>query len=350
MSAVVTNTLAPTVSDRDARVMAPVVVLDAAGATTLAASKDVLRDAAADIPVVVAVPAWFGMADRHRLVIDLDPGRTRSVSLVSSTLAGACGRFEAMTREGSSSTVLCLDVRYGWSAGLVRFTPDGAAELASWAVAPHELTGMLHDDAAAAATVDAVLNAAAAVAGGDTVHSVLVIDDIGRHAALIGDVVRRSGRWARCDVVVVDAWPVMHGAASLVQRPDHGRHSVGALTYSLMVRADDDPEQPTMHVVAARHAPFPSTTRLTFALGPDDGAPLHFDVFEQSRSIADDQTVEQQADHRVVLRAHLVRERGFDQNMVVTFDLGTDGQLSIGPTKAWRLEWQPGSSAIDALL
>lgn len=328
--------------------MEPVVVVDAAGVPTPAASKDVLRDAAAGIAVVVTVPAWFGMADRHRLVTDIDPDRTCSAGLVSSTLAGAYGHFARMTREGPSSTVLCLDVRYGWSAGLVRFTADGVAELASWAVAPHELTGMLHDDAAAAALVDAVLNAAAAVAGGDTVHSVLVIDDVGQHAALIGDVVRRSGRWARCDVVVVDAWPVMHGAVSLRQRPDHGRRSVGALTYSLMVRADDDPEQPTMHVVAARHAPIPSTTRLTFALGPDDGAPLHFDVFEDPRGIADDHA-DDHADERLVLRAHLMRERGFDQNMVITFDLGADGLLSIGPTKAWRLEWQPGSSAIGAV-
>ena len=88
-----------------------------------------------------------------------------------------------------------------------------------------------------------------------------------------------------------------------------------------------------MHVVAAQHAGIPSTTRLTFALGADDGAPLHFDVFEDPRGIADDKTVEQPTEHRLVLRAHLMRERGFDQNIVVTFDLGADGLLSIAPTK-----------------
>ncbi len=39
----------------------------------------------------------------------------------------------------------------------------------------------------------------------------------------------------------------------------------------------------------------------------------------------------------------LLRERGYDQNMTVTFELGSNGLLSIGPTKAWSLEWQPGS-------
>ena len=53
-------------------------------------------------------------------------------------------------------------------------------------------------------------------------------------------------------------------------------------------------------------------------------------------------------DHRFVVRAHLVRERGYDQNMMVTFELGSNGLLSIGPTKAWRLEWQPGSLGLGA--
>lgn len=321
--------------------MVPVVVVDAAGVSAPVASKDVLRDAAAGAAVVVVVPAWFGMADRHRLVTDIDRDRIRPVGLVSSTLAAACGHAQTTTREESSPTVLCLDVRHGWSAGLVRFTSDGAAEVASWALAPDGSTDRVIADADA---VHRVLAAAKACAGGDTVRSVLVIDDVGHRAQLVGDVVRQGGYpWTRCDVVVADGRLVLRGAASLARQPGRARHAVGALTYPLSVRAGDDAEHRTMHVVAAQHAPIPSTTRLTFALGPDDGAPLHFDVFEDPRGIAADETVEQPADNRVVLRAHLVRERGFDQNMVVTFDLGADGLLSIGPTKAWRLEWQPGS-------
>ena len=46
---------------------------------------------------------------------------------------------------------------------------------------------------------------------------------------------------------------------------------------------------------------------------------------------------------RAVLRAHLVRERGYDRSMVVTFILGSDGLFKIGPAPAWRLEWAPPS-------
>ena len=44
---------------------------------------------------------------------------------------------------------------------------------------------------------------------------------------------------------------------------------------------------------------------------------------------------------------HLVRERGYDQNMMVTFELGSNGLLSIGPRNAWSLDWQPGSLELE---
>jgi hypothetical protein len=135
---------------------------------------------------------------------------------------------------------------------------------------------------------------------------------------------------------------VVAGGASLVRRTDRPPRSVGALAYALTVRADGDPERIAMDVVTPVHARVPSTTRRTFDLGPNDGSPLHFDVFEQHGAPGDD-TVE----HRLVVRAHLRRERGFDQNTVVSFDLGSNGLLSIGPTKAWSLEWQPGTLVFD---
>jgi hypothetical protein len=100
-----------------------------------------------------------------------------------------------------------------------------------------------------------------------------------------------------------------------------------------------------MRVVAAEHAVFPSSTRLTFDLGPDDGSPLHFDVFEQERSEVGLDAVT----GRAVLRAHLVRERGYDRSMAVTFALGSNGRFDIGPAKAWRLEWEPPSADLDEL-
>jgi hypothetical protein len=43
----------------------------------------------------------------------------------------------------------------------------------------------------------------------------------------------------------------------------------------------------------------------------------------------------------------LVRERGYDRTMAVTFDLTPNGLLSVGPVRAWRLDWQPGSLSLD---
>jgi hypothetical protein len=131
--------------------------------------------------------------------------------------------------------------------------------------------------------------------------------------------------------------------AALVHRSDGLPGSVGALAHALTVRADGDPQRVAMHVVAAEHAVFPSTTRQTFELGRDDGSPLHFDVYEQYRNAPWDGAI----DHRLVVRAHLVRERGFDLNMLVTFELGANGLLSIGPVKAWNLKWEPGSLDLD---
>jgi hypothetical protein len=135
----------------------------------------------------------------------------------------------------------------------------------------------------------------------------------------------------------------MRGGVKLVARPDGVRHTVGASTHALTVRADGDPDRPAMCVVALEHALFPSTSRQLFELGPDDGAPLHFDIYEQHRSAPAEGTV----DHRRVVRANLVRERGYDQNMMVTFELGANGLLSIGPRNAWSLDWQPGSLKLE---
>ena len=136
-----------------------------------------------------------------------------------------------------------------------------------------------------------------------------------------------------CPVFVKRARQVVVRGA--MRRGDGSSSSVGSLARALAVLADGDPEQPAMKVVAAEHAQFPSSTRLTFDLGPDDGSPLHFDVYEQERSADGIDAVSS----RAVVRAHLVRERGYDRAMAVTFELGSDGLFKIGPTKAWRLEW-----------
>jgi hypothetical protein len=319
------------------------LAFDLAGSTTAAQSKQRLLLACAATRVVVAVPAWFGMADRHQLVTYLDPDGARPVGLVSSPLAGVHGCL-GRTGAAPGTTVLCLDVRHGWSAGLVRAEPDGLTEVAAWGIAPHEVAGGVEDAVACGWLVDHLFHALPAVA--DSIATVLVIDDHTAHADVIHEVVRSGGlASARFEVLVDnDDGDIVAEGAARICRNDRVPYSVGALADALTVRADGDPDRLAMHVVAAQHAPFPSTTRQIFELGDDDGSPLHFDVYEQVGSDLGHRAI----DHRLVVGAHLVRERGFDRNMLVTFDLGANGLLSIGPVNAWRLDWQPGSVDVDS--
>jgi hypothetical protein len=77
-----------------------------------------------------------------------------------------------------------------------------------------------------------------------------------------------------------------------------------------VVLADDDPEHPAMRVVAAEHAIFPSSTRLTFDLGPDDGSPFTSMCTSRARRRVDAVT------GRAVLRA-ISCGAGYDRSMVV---------------------------------
>jgi hypothetical protein len=170
---------------------------------------------------------------------------------------------------------------------------------------------------------------------------VLVMDDDQRAANLVRRALmeRDDGAPVRPVFIKRARQLVAKGAAS-IRDQDGVSPSVGSLVRSLAVLADDDPERPAMRVVAAEHATFPSSTRLTFDLGPDDGSPLHFDVFEQDRSDAEVRAI----NARAVVRAHLVRERGYDRSMVVTFELGSNGLFKIEPAQAWRLVWAPPSA------
>ena len=294
------------------------VVVDFAGPSFEAAKQDPLLLASPDTPVAVAVPAWFTMADRRQLLTHLNPEGARQVGLVSSALAGAHSRH--VSRSGPSlAPELVLDVRVGWSAGLIHCTADGLTEVAAWGIAPHD-GGDVDDAIVCPWFIDQLFAASEAVPGTRSIHAVLVIDDVGERTELVRQAVKRCTHpLAGCSVNAGQGKDVMTGGVELVARPDGVRHTVGALTHALTV------------------------SRQLFELGPDDGVPLHFEIYEQHRSAPTESTI----DHRLVVRANLVRERGYDQNMMVTFELGSNGLLSIGPRNAWSLDWQPGSLELE---
>ena len=319
------------------------VAVDFAGPSFEAAKQHPLLLASPDTPVAVAVPAWFTMADRRQLLTHLDPEGARPIGLVSSALAAAHNRHASRSR-WSRAPELVVDVRLGWSAGLIHFTADGLTEVAAWGIAPHDAGGDVDDATVCRWFIDQLFAASEAVLGTPSIRAVLVIDDGGERTELVRQAVKRCRHTlAGCSVNAGQSKDIVRGGVELVARPDGVRHTVGALTHALTVRADDDPERQAMCVVAVEHALFPSTSRQVFELGPDDGAPLHFDIYEQHRNAPTEGTI----DHRLVVRANLVRERGYDQNMMVTFELGSNGLLSIGPRNAWSLDWQPGSLELE---
>lgn len=322
------------------KVSPPTLVLDFAGRSPNARLHELLRQAGTERPLAVVVPAWFGLADRHQVATSLDPHAELSLALVSSTLAGVYGHPLGDQGQSTTSTVLCLDVRCGWSAGLILVEPGRLTEIASWGASPDEPSGRVDDAAGCRWLVDHLSAEVSAVTGTPAISSLLVMDDGSTTADLVRRAVGRNDQaWAGCPVSVKRGRQLIARGAVLLRECGGGPPSVGALSRALAVRADDSHVDSAMHVITPEHSLYPSTTRQTFDLGPNDGSPLHFDVYEQRRDHANGGAIVS----RAVLRAHLVRERGYDRNIVVTFELGGDGLFRIGPARAWSVEWQPGS-------
>ena len=320
-----------------------VLVLDFAGRSSTAEMRSRLQRSEPATPVFVAVPAWFGMADRRQVATYLDPDGSWKLTLVSSTLAGVHGHHLGNPGPDSAHSVLCLDLRQGWSAGLVHVAAGRLTEVAVWGAAPGESVDSLETDDGCRSMVEHLAAELSLATNVPPVSAVLVMSGGGDSATRVRRAIEHGEHALAGSTVLFlkrGRQVVAKGAASMFH-PEDAPSSVGALARSLTVLAEDDPERTAMTVVAAEHALFPSSARLTFDLGPSDGSPLHFDVFEQRRMMTSE-TV-----NSFVLRAHLVRERGYDRSMVVTFELGADGLFTIGPAQAWRLEWQPGSLDLD---
>jgi hypothetical protein len=200
------------------------------------------------------------------------------------------------------------------------------------------------DPSAAPWFVTNVLNAVAE-RGDAASPGLVVIDEDGARAALVEAAVSADRRHDGGELDVASGARTIAPGLAAMSDAGWSQRSFGALAHALAVRADGDPDRLSLHVVTTQHAPFPSSTRQVFDLGPDDDASLHFDVYEERQAPPGDGI----AEHRLVLRAHLARERGFDRSVAVTFDLLDTGLLSIGPGRAWSLEWQPGRLTLPEL-
>jgi hypothetical protein len=166
----------------------PTVCLDLAGRSWPSGMREVLHQTDPATPVSIVVPALFGIADRHHVATALDPDGLRQWAFVSSTLAAVYGHHLGRADESSMHAVLCVDLRRGWSAGLVLVEPGGLTEVACWGAPPDDPTGRIDDEVSSRWLVDLLLSDASTVPGTPAISGVLVIDDDG----LAANLVRRS--------------------------------------------------------------------------------------------------------------------------------------------------------------
>ena len=300
-----------------------------------AAITALVSDGAPDGPVelTLAVPAWLGMRDRHALRAAIDPDDELAISLVSSTWAATVADAQQRTERPDGPT-LCIDARRGWSAGLASIEDDRLVEVQAWGCDPWTEGGDLTEHHTCRALLHELLDRHAEVG------SVIVLDDEeGTSAVAIETALRSIDASRTFHVVTADRASrlVTQGATMLAGAP---HRAAGAFPHELLV-ATGDARSPDgeMLVVAARHAPMPSSSRHTFDLGPNDEVPLYFDVLERHHGTGAPQPI---------VRAQLLRERGYDLTMEVTFGLSANGLFTVAPRRAWQLSWLPGRLHVDA--
>lgn len=300
--------------------------------------------------VGVAVPAWLGQADRRQLRRHLDPGNEYSISMMNSTLAAVCG--SEFVHEGGAlpSSVLCLDLRVGFSASVVALGHASVTEIGSWGVANG-------DPDAPTRTADGLVELFDRLFGYIARLQVTSIDEIMLVAdgAAAGDVTpalvcaaldRCVHPWAGASVhVLADHHFVTTGAALSVE-PRRAFDVTSSIARGLAVRSCIPLVHPRMHIIVPQHTRVGTTVRQSFDLGPDDGSPLHVEIFEQAGMWPS----ELSAGHRPVATVRFVGERGYDQRTVAAISIDRDGALAMGPNKAWRTDWQRGPLDVQDML
>jgi len=290
--------------------------------------------------VGVAVPAWMSLADRLQLRAALDPDHQYSMRILTSTLAAVSGVESGRPDVDSSTTVLCVDLRIGFSASVVVTDHAGATEVGAWGAAPDGADAPARDVLGLAAMFDVLFTAAAQLPEVSGITEIIVICyDRATAADVDFALLWCDHPWATAPLTLTAGNNLVAGGAAVAAENDAGFQVASTLTRALEVRTEDDSEEGRMHVVLPQFTKAPHASRLSFDLGPEDGKPLRVEVYEQVGWIPDGH----QRDHRLLLVAHLVRERGFDPDVAVSFVIDADGSFAVGPSRAWNNTWQPGA-------
>lgn len=321
-----------------------------------------------DVVVALTAPGWLGWCDRHHVAALVDPGGSDRIVWLSTTtaaVAAVVGRVDAalaLPDLPMPEVMAAIDLDLGISAALVAVDPAGVRELASVAVPPKlGLDGIRPADVA---WVVEQLAAAGRRVGVDAVHRLVLVtsrtdsrpldDRAGTSrdatiAAIIDQAIRSVDQsWGECPVETVRSRAdVARAAVGLVDAD--GLDLVGVTPRAVGVLLDDtDTGRSSVHVVLPRDEQTPVAAKASFDVGPDDGATVHLDLYEE---LADDgaghATDHHAADrhaHRLVLTARLDARRPGVEQVDVTFRVGSDGQLRIEPAsdaalETWSLSW-----------
>jgi hypothetical protein len=291
------------------------------------------------LTVGLAAPGWLGWCDRHHITQLVDPHGTCQLVWVSSPMAAAVGTNLAGGTPFIPELVVAIDLDLGITASVISIERTGVREMVSACAPP---TWSPRPDAVA--SVIAEVAALAHEAGLASIARVVLVATAGGASAVVEHASRALDRtWADCPVEIVGSRA--HIARATVLMADiESFEIVCAAPRNIGVLVDDADTGPSsMHVILARNTPVPGRCVSSFDLGPDDGAEVYLDVYEDHVGSAESAgCAADRRGHRLVMTARLDGD-AFSQRsetVDVSFVVGADGVLCLeAATEDKRVPW-----------
>ncbi|MCU1360209.1 MAG: hypothetical protein JWN99_1498, partial [Ilumatobacteraceae bacterium] len=291
-----------------------------------------------EIRVGVAAPSWLGWSDRHHIAGLVDPRRACRVVWASTPMVAAFGTNVAGGTPLVPERVIAIDLDLGISASVVSIDRDGVRELLT-ASAPPALSNRQDTVSAVVAEISEL----ARDRGVDGATRVVLVAEGAGPSMVVEQTIRALVRFCGdCPIDIVSSRAEIARAAVFLADMD-SFEIVGAAPHGVGVLLDDvDPAGSSIHVVVARNSPTPGRSAASFDLGPDDGAQIYLDIYEEVRS---DPTSNERAGneragieragehsgHRLIMSARLDpgARSARAADVELSFVVGVDGQLGL---------------------
>jgi hypothetical protein len=235
------------------------------------------------VRVGLAVPSWLGWSDRHHIAQLVDSHDICELVMASTPVVAALGTNltadspTAPELPRAAEVVVTVDLDVGISAAVVSIDGTCVRELVACSAAPAR--------SARTDTVTVVLGelvSMARAAGVAGANRVVLVATGGITNSLIDESIRAlPGAWGECPVQVVGSRAEIARAAVLLADME-SFDVVSAAPRSVAVFVDDDAGRKSRpHVLLARNVSTPVRATTSFEIGPDDGADVYLDVYEE---------------------------------------------------------------------